>query len=105
MLRLGQVVATSQVHEIVPSHLITKLIMRHQSGDDGDLCADDKLCNKEALRNNTRVLSRYEIALEYGKDLPKVVDVVEQPSPLHEVVYIITEWDRSVTTVLFDREY
>lgn len=90
MLRLGQVVATAQVHELVPSQLITKLIMRHQSGDDGDLCAEDKRSNKEALQNNTRVLSRYEIALECG---------------VQEVVYIITEWDRSVTTVLFDREY
>ena len=95
MLRLGQVVATAQVHELVPSQLITKLIMRHQSGDDGDLCAEDKRSNKEALQNNTRVLSRYEIALECGEDTPKV----------QEVVYIITEWDRSVTTVLFDREY
>jgi len=53
--------------------------------DWGDLCDEDKQANDVALINEGRILASYKTSK--GK------------------VYIITEWDRSVTTVLFANEY
>jgi hypothetical protein len=59
---------------------------RHQSGDWGDLCPDDRKVNAEALRKGYRLLSSYIL-------------------PTQEKIWIITEADRSVTTVLLPTEY
>ena len=65
---------------------VSKSLGRHAEGDWGDVCANDKAANNKALKINERVLSAYEIP-----GLPKI--------------WIITERDRSVTTVLFPEEY
>lgn len=63
---------------------------RHRTGDWGDLCADDKALNDSAVSNNDdRILSAYILPASDG---PKKI-------------YIITEYDRSVTTILFADEY
>jgi hypothetical protein len=61
------------------------LLDRHISGDWGDLCEEDKKLNNEELNNAGRILSAY----------------------VHDGVkfYVITEWDRSVTTILLPEEY
>jgi len=59
---------------------------RHAMGDWGDLCAEDRQENERSLNGGCRLLSAYE-----KDDLPKI--------------WIITEADRSVTTVLFPEEY
>lgn len=61
------------------------VIQRHASCDWGDLCEEDKQMNDLALFNNGRLLSAYDTS--QGK------------------IWIITEWDRSVTTILFPNEY
>ena len=60
-------------------------IARHAAGDWGELCAFDRRQNQIALREGLRVLSSYEVPA--GK------------------VWIITEADRSVTTILLPEEY
>jgi hypothetical protein len=60
-------------------------LARHATGDWGDLCAFDRRQNEIALRNGHRVLSSYEVPA--GR------------------VWIITEADRSVTTMLLPEEY
>ena len=62
------------------------LLRRHESGDWGDVCPKDAEANENDLRDGERLLSRYNFAGEVG-------------------VYIITEWDRSLTTVLCPEEY
>lgn len=62
------------------------LLMRHATGDWGDLCAADKQANDDALRHAARILSAYHLT-----DGTKV--------------WIITEWDRSVTTLLLPSDY
>ena len=52
---------------------------------DFNLEEDDKIANEQALLNNERLLGAY--LTTKGK------------------VYIITEWDRSCTTILFAEEY
>jgi hypothetical protein len=59
--------------------------MRHRSGDWGDVCDEDKKLNDEAVDGEGRILSAYTVD--------------------GEKVWVITEWDRSVTTVLFPSEY
>ena len=53
--------------------------------DWGVLCEEDKLANEDALINNERLLAAY--LTSQGK------------------IYIITERDRSCTTILFANEY
>jgi hypothetical protein len=60
-------------------------LARHATGDWGDLCAFDRRQNEIALREGLRVLSSYEAPA--GR------------------VWIITEADRSVTTILLPEEY
>jgi hypothetical protein len=62
------------------------LLRRHVSGDYGDLCAEDRAANEAALRTGARILSSYPLA-----DGQKV--------------WIITEADRSATTILTPDEY
>ena len=62
------------------------LLTRHLRGDWGDLTAEDRKQNDLALENGLRVFSCYVL-------------------PKNATVWIITEWDRSVTTVLLPEEY
>ena len=68
---------------------INDLMTRHQSGDWGDLCKDDKKENDFALKNTLRIFSSYLITL--NNESIKI--------------WIITEADRSSTTVLLPSEY
>jgi hypothetical protein len=61
-------------------------VQRHACGDWGDVDAEDDRANDDALKCGSRLLSAYQ--LESGKRL-----------------WIITEGDRSATTVLLSSEY
>ena len=65
---------------------IAKSFARHCKGDWGDLCEEDKETNEQALKQGERLLSKYN----YNEDVS---------------IYIITEWDRNTTTILFPSEY
>jgi len=87
MFPLGRVVATPCALAQCENHNVSplSLISRHQHGDWGDLVKDDKISNENALFSGGRLLSAYRVA--------------------DEKLYVITEWDRSVTTLLLAREY
>jgi hypothetical protein len=87
LFKLGQVVATptSLAHCEEHGTDALQLIGRHASGDWGDLCADDVAANVHAIQQDLRVLSAYSIG---GQKL-----------------YVITEWDRTATTLLMASEY
>lgn len=55
--------------------------------DWGDTCEEDAALNDEAVKNGERILAVY---------MYKEPDVK---------IWIITEWDRSATTILFPEEY
>lgn len=84
---LGQIVATRAALAHLEKHGINAqpYLDRHAHGDWGDIPADDANENDLSARNGSRILSSYAIA---GKK-----------------VWIITEADRSVTTLLFPEEY
>ena len=64
---------------------INDLLARHLAGDFGDLPSEDRAENKRAIRDGNRILSAYQLGSAR--------------------VWIITESDRSATTVLFPEEY
>ena len=88
----GQFVATPAVLAAVPRSLIFAAIARHVEGDWGDVCEADKRANNRALRDGERLLSAYHA--KSGND------------PKRDVKFwIITEADRSATTVLLPSDY
>ncbi len=99
--KLGRVVMTRAVaHELVEHHEGSKFaytcLLRHATADWGELEQDDYEANEEALAiGETRILSSYEI--------PN--DVASGCQPPHRKLWIITEWDRSATTILFPEDY
>ena len=88
-LSLGRVLATPgalrALSEVGEDPL--RLLARHASGDSGELDECDRRENERSVKNGWRILSSYPI----GKD--------------GEKVWVITEADRSSTTILFPSEY
>lgn len=84
----GQLVMTAGVNDLIQQGVFdaTAYIQRHLNGDWGDLCDEDRQANDTALIHGTRLLSSYQVA----------------PAA---TLWIITEWDRSVTTLLLPNEY
>ena len=83
--RLGRIVATPHALEVLAHEDILAAITRHQAGDWGEVPQDDKNANDQALRAGTRILSAYR-----SKGV---------------TFWIITEADRSVSTVLLPQDY
>ena len=83
---LGRIVATPGALALAEAHAVDllPLLIRHRSGDWGDVCADDARSNREALGTGARILSAYRT--DAGR------------------LWIITEADRSATTVLLPSE-
>lgn len=90
----GQLLVSRGVDEMIRAEsdgtvMLEQLIgfmRRHTSCDWGDLCDEDKDVNNHALECGARILSAYHL-LDGTK------------------IWIITEADRSVTTILFPSEY
>ena len=85
---LGHIVATpGALRALLESDENASVYLsRHVSGDWGELCPEDKASNDQALVDGTRLLSAY--TLQSGVR-----------------IWIITESDRSATTVLLPEEY
>lgn len=66
-------------------------IRRHLNGDWGELSLEDQVTNAQALLNGGRIFSVYKPLFTIGTYSDKI--------------WVITEADRSSTTVLFPSEY
>jgi hypothetical protein len=84
---LGYVCATPGAKMCLADETINAALARHVRGDWGEMDEEDSLSNEEALIHGFRVFSAYRAE---GTDLR---------------FWIITEADRSVTTVLLPNEY
>jgi len=88
---IGTIYLTRSVHEKI-SHserfemFVIRSVKRHMSGDWGDLGEEDKKENVLSLEKGFRLLSSYKY-----RDGTRI--------------WIITEADRSSTTILFPEEY
>lgn len=84
--KLGQIVSTPNALEQLTHEDILRGLQRHQAGDWGDVGAEDRQTNDQALVEGTRLLSAYQAA--NGTKF-----------------WIITEAGRAVTTVLLPEDY
>jgi hypothetical protein len=84
--QLGQLVATPNALEHVPNEEIMASLKRHAQCDWGDLDAEDKKANDHAFAHGERLFSAYL-------------------STAKVKFWIITEADRSITTVLLPEDY
>lgn len=96
LFRTGRTVMTRGIADTIQgdesfASEIIRSLDRHFSGDWGDLCEDDKKMNDEALAAERRGESTDRLFSAYNIGMDKV--------------YIITEYDRSVTTILYSDEY
>lgn len=96
MLTLGQVVYTTTITNYTFSNLyfrvfVLECLLKHLNYDFGILCKEDHNANMRAIQNGGRVFSIYLIPEDLNIDLEKI--------------YIITEANRSHTTVLYPCEY
>ena len=85
---LGDLVATPGALSVLEKNGVVpmRLISRHMKGDWGDVPPDDAVANTDALRIRARLLSSYAL-------------------PDGARIWIITEADRSATTLLLPEEY
>ena len=92
--QLGKIVATPTALQLLENLGLspTTFLSRHQNGDWGDICEEDKKLNNEAVKyegdsdRQQRTLSAYSLTAT-------------------EKIWIITEHDRSSTTILLPEEY
>ncbi|MBS1702849.1 MAG: hypothetical protein JST12_14390 [Armatimonadetes bacterium] len=83
---LGEIAATANVTKEVPHEELLLLLRRHAQCDWGDLEEHDQLANWHSLADGKRLVSSYETSS--GR-----------------TVWIITEGDRSATTMLLPTDY
>ena len=96
MLTTGEVVVTATIVSIMNSKVpfydfVRRALQRHRSLDFGDLDTHDLKANQDALKYGSRVFSAYLLAVSVNC--------------IYSKIYIITEADRSCTTILFPHEY
>lgn len=89
-LELGKIYLSEKIGALMNTDYIAILRLHdclalHESCIWGDLSEEDKQNNEIALEKGERILSSYEI--DYGR------------------IWIITEYDRTATTILFPDEY
>ena len=88
--KLGKLVMTRGVHSKIKEDVdfavgVLDAFERYQRCDWGDLCDEDKAENEQALIDGERIFALYNIG--------------------NDKIYITTERDRSVTTILLPEEY
>jgi hypothetical protein len=86
--QLGQTLITPAAQEAIrdAGQLPLEFLLRHQSGDWGDLGNEDKRENEFSVSRRLRILSKYHTAEGVA-------------------LYVITEADRSASTILLPSEY
>jgi len=92
---LGQMVMTATVANIIAddagfSAFSAACMKRHMTGDWGEMSPEDIDSNNRALVEGSRLFSSYKMPKAIGRD---------------DKLWIITEADRSATTILFPSEY
>jgi len=82
---LGQIVITANAQETLDPTEVQQGLARHAAGDWGDVCPEDAELNEHSLEEGSRLLSAYGAG--------------------ERRFWIITEADRSATTILLPQDY
>jgi hypothetical protein len=102
-LDLGRLVATAGVastmnelpeeESFIFNRFLAESLSRHTVGDWGDVCEEDWEINDDSFETGGRILSAYEPEKRFPQLSPDLK------------IWIITECDRSATTILYPHEY
>jgi hypothetical protein len=84
--KLGQTLETAKALSVLAQEDVCTALYKHERGDWGLTCAKDQATNENALKYDGQLMSVWKD--RNGIDY-----------------WIITEWDRSVTTVLLPSDY
>ncbi len=87
LFSLGRLVMTRGIKSLIGTqeYLLSPFLNKHSKGEWGNICEEDKEANNDALLHGGSLLSSYTYE--------------------NTEIWIITEYDRSVTTVLLPDEY
>ena len=85
---LGTLVATPAAFEAMSAahNIAPEFLLRHKHADWGEMDEEDRHANDQALIHGSRLFSAYRTRRQ-------------------ESLWVITEWDRSVTTLLLPQDY
>jgi hypothetical protein len=85
---LGQTLITPGAQEAIrdAGQVPLQFLLKHQAGDWGEVCQEDRRENELSLKEGFRLLSAYRTKAGVK-------------------IWLITEWDRSATTILLPSEY
>ena len=84
---LGKIVITADANKVLDNVSVAKIFLeRYLKGDWGNLCEDDKQLNEDALKNGDRIFASYT-------------------DTNGTKFWIITDADRSYTTILLPEDY
>ena len=86
LFQFGQVAITAAAMQALSLSEVDVALTRHANGDWGTVCKEDWDANDLALSECGRILSTYKAADQ-------------------TVFWIITEWNRSATTILLPSDY
>ena len=84
--RMGRLAITPNAKDQLLPVEVADALCRHAEGDWGDVCEEDRQSNEEALHTNLRLFSVYHSSKE-------------------RKFWVITEADRSATTILMPEDY
>lgn len=92
--KLGRIVVAKEVDELMKhspmfSRFVTTSLGRYANCDWGDSSDEDKAANDAAIDSGERIFASYG----------------HEKSKKHKKIWIITEADRKVTTILFPDQY
>ena len=97
--KLGQTLASYAINQKMKNRrfllFIQKSLQRHFTCDWGDCCKVDKKVNDESLKMGMRLFSVYKI--------PEILNHIDHQG--NDKIWIITEADRSATTIIYPSEY
>jgi hypothetical protein len=91
---LGRIVTTPGAMEVCPAVHLQRCLARHVTGDFGHVGSQDALQNEVAITDGGSIMSAYVI------DLSKPCNTFSENR-----LWIVTEADRSVTTLQLPHEY
>jgi hypothetical protein len=102
----GAIVATPAALALLDQFSLSPMcfLSRHLQGDWGDLCLEDRQSNEEALANGLRIFSSYNLPAVAPADA-NTGGTIAGSSGAAAKLWIITEADRSVTTLLLPEDY
>jgi hypothetical protein len=97
--QLGQIVATQgAIHEVQEreNEIFAQLLKKHSNLEQGDLCDEDYQQNLDAVKNEGKKDNNGELMQDRVFSSYKIGEIK---------FWVISEWDRSVTTILLPSEY